>query len=97
MTKPNSPVCQSRSNPIPSFPVQAEAEQNRYDYRALSVGDLWDEAPDDAFLVKHHAPLIFLRGKKGYGMQVMVNQTMVFEVKALRSLRPYLLDTDNYS
>ncbi|MGF1873597.1 lipase family protein [Photobacterium indicum] len=88
----------------PESPVKARAEQEwnpektaKKQYRYTSIGDWWIAPPDDAFLTMSHAPLNKTRGKQGYGLQAPANQTTVYEIKAVRSLIPYLLDTDTYN
>jgi predicted lipase len=88
----------------PESPVKTRAEQElnpeetaKKQYRYTSIGDWWIDAPDDAFLATSHAALNNTRGKQGYGLQAPANQTTVYEIKAVRSLVPYLLDTDTYN
>ncbi|MFA9396097.1 MAG: hypothetical protein ACERJ1_15520 [Halodesulfovibrio sp.] len=88
----------------PDSPVKerAEKEQNAKKedtklYRHVSIGDLWDEKPEDEDLVKIQEPLNDVRGNSDFGIKAPVNETTTYEVQAVRSLMPAIIDTDKYS
>ncbi|WP_258070329.1 type VI secretion system tip protein TssI/VgrG [Vibrio jasicida] len=66
-------------------------------YKYVTVGDLWDEEPEDDFLRDYHGALDSKHDKTNAGLRVVSNETTVIEVKALRSYLPLVIDTDEYS
>ncbi|MCW8336337.1 lipase, partial [Vibrio sp. DBSS07] len=73
------------------------AYQNPKQYRNTTVGDFWDEAPDDDFLLAHHQGIDVNASEAVAGFKLSHNQTYVFELKALRSYMPMIVDTDDFS
>jgi type VI secretion system VgrG family protein len=86
-----SPVSQrAQSEP------DASGEKSKQ-YKYVTVGDLWDEEPEDDFLRDYHGALDSQHDKTNAGLSVVSNETTVIEVKALRSYLPLIIDTDEYS
>ena len=93
----------SRDEALPS-PVKQRAHsekdatgQKAKYYTYAAVGDLWDQAPEDKFLRKHHSALDSQHDSEKAGLKLTSNQTTVVEIKALRSYMPLIIDTDEYS
>ncbi len=64
----------------------------------MTIGDFWDEAPkDDPFLIEHHQGIDINASQDKPGFRLYSNHTFVFEIKALRSYLPYIVDTDEFS
>lgn len=66
-------------------------------YRYTTIGDFWDEAPQDEFLEEHHKGVDINASAEKAGFRLSHNQTYVFEIKALRSYMPMIVDTDKFS
>ncbi len=74
------------------------AQERDKEYSLATIGDFWDEPPvDDEFLMEHHQAIDALKSDKYKGHWACHNHTYVFEIKALRSHIPYIVDTDEYS
>ncbi|ENG7506314.1 lipase [Vibrio parahaemolyticus] len=86
-------------------PVKLRAEkekdgagENTKEYHLVTIGDFWDEAPkDDPFLIEHHQGIDINASQDKPGFRLYSNHTFVFEIKALRSYLPYIVDTDEFS
>ncbi|HBH7918723.1 TPA: lipase [Vibrio parahaemolyticus] len=86
-------------------PVKARAESEddgsgnaKKKYKLVTIGDFWDEAPvNDDFLIEHHNGIDINASDEKAGFCLNHNRTYVFEVKALRSYLPYIVDTDDFS
>ncbi|EJS4016943.1 lipase [Vibrio parahaemolyticus] len=82
---------------------RAESEEDgsgnaKKKYKLVTIGDFWDEAPvDDDFLIEHHNGIDINASDEKAGFCLNHNRTYVFEVKALRSYLPYIVDTDDFS
>jgi predicted lipase len=72
-------------------------EQNPKRYRSTTIGDFWDEAPQDEFLQEHHKGIDTNASAEKAGFRLSHNQSYVFEIKALRSYMPVIIDTDEFS
>lgn len=73
------------------------AEQSPKRYRSTTIGDFWDEAPQDEFLQEHHKGIDTNASAEKAGFRLSHNQSYVFEIKALRSYMPVIIDTDEFS
>lgn len=73
------------------------AEQNPKRYHSTTIGDFWDEAPQDEFLQEHHKGIDTNASAEKAGFSLSHNQSYVFEIKALRSYMPVIIDTDEFS
>lgn len=73
------------------------AEQSPKRYRSTTIGDFWDEAPQDEFLQEHHKGIDTNASVEKAGFRLSHNQSYVFEIKALRSYMPVIIDTDEFS
>ncbi|MDE1351897.1 lipase [Vibrio aestuarianus] len=73
------------------------AEQSPKRYRSATIGDFWDEAPQDEFLQEHHKGIDTNASAEKAGFRLSHNQSYVFEIKALRSYMPVIIDTDEFS
>ncbi|CAH8242810.1 Lipase [Vibrio aestuarianus] len=73
------------------------AEQSPKRYRSTTIGDFWDEAPQDEFLQEHHKGIDTNASAEKAGFSLSHNQSYVFEIKALRSYMPVIIDTDEFS
>lgn len=73
------------------------AEQSLKRYRSTTIGDFWDEAPQDEFLQEHHKGIDTNASAEKAGFRLSHNQSYVFEIKALRSYMPVIIDTDEFS
>lgn len=89
--EPDSPVKQRAEKEL-----NAKKEDTKL-YRHVSIGDLWDEKPEDEDLVKIQEPLNSVRADSKFGIKAPVNETTTYEVQAVRSLMPAIIDTDKYS
>ncbi|MDC5704576.1 lipase family protein [Vibrio europaeus] len=72
-------------------------EQPPKQYKNTTIGDFWDEAPEDEFLTGYHTALDINASEEKAGFRLSHNQSYVFEVKALRSYIPVILDTDEFN
>ncbi|OXX67814.1 lipase [Vibrio sp. V19_P1S1T109] len=73
------------------------AEQNPKRYHSTTIGDFWDEAPQDEFLQEQHKGIDTNASAQNAGFSLSHNQSYVFEIKALRSYMPVIIDTDEFS
>ncbi len=73
------------------------AEKNPKRYHSTTIGDFWDEAPQDEFLQEHHKGIDTNASAEKAGFSLSHNQSYVFEIKALRSYMPVIIDTDEFS
>lgn len=73
------------------------AEQSPKRYHSTTIGDFWDEAPQDEFLQEHHKGIDTNASAEKAGFSLSHNQSYVFEIKALRSYMPVIIDTDEFS
>ncbi|MBF4258217.1 lipase [Vibrio anguillarum] len=73
------------------------AEKNPKRYHSTTIGDFWDEAPQDEFLQEHHKGIDTNTSAEKAGFSLSHNQSYVFEIKALRSYMPVIIDTDEFS
>ncbi|AQP38003.1 lipase family protein [Vibrio anguillarum] len=73
------------------------AEQSPKRYHSTTIGDFWDEAPQDEFLQEHHKGIDTNVSAEKAGFSLSHNQSYVFEIKALRSYMPVIIDTDEFS
>ncbi|EEY44041.1 lipase family protein [Vibrio mimicus] len=73
------------------------AEKNTKQYRYTTIGDFWDEAPEDVFLQEQHKGMDVNASAEKAGFRLSHNQTYVFEIKALRSYMPVIIDTDDFN
>ena len=73
------------------------AEQNPKRYHSTTIGDFWDEAPQDEFLQEQHKGIDTNASAEKAGFNLSHNQSYVFEIKALRSYMPVIIDTDEFS
>lgn len=64
-------------------------------YCLTTIGDFWSQLPDDEFLQEHHKGLYRTDTKMGF--RVGTDASYVFEVKALRSYLPLIMDTDEFN
>ncbi|MDC5819645.1 lipase [Vibrio europaeus] len=72
-------------------------EQPPKQYKNTTIGDFWDEAPGDEFLTEYHTALDINASEEKAGFRLSHNQSYVFEVKALRSYMPAIIDTDEFN
>ncbi|WP_233902684.1 type VI secretion system tip protein TssI/VgrG [Vibrio owensii] len=86
-----SPVSQRAQSELDASKEKAKQ------YKYVTVGDLWDEEPEDDFLRDYHGALDSQHDKTNAGLSVVSNETTVIEIKALRSYLPLIIDTDEYS
>lgn len=78
--------------------TELDAEDNKAkQYRYTTIGDFWDEAPQDEFLQEHHKGIDINASAEKAGVRLSHNQTYVFEIKALRSYIPMIVDTDDFN
>ncbi|MCW8336072.1 lipase family protein [Vibrio paucivorans] len=78
--------------------TELDAEDNKVkQYRYTTIGDFWDEAPQDEFLQEHHKGVDINASAEKAGFRLSHNQTYVFEIKALRSYMPMIVDTDDFN
>ncbi|TFH93594.1 lipase family protein [Vibrio ouci] len=78
--------------------TELDAEDNKVkQYRYTTIGDFWDEVPQDDFLQEHHKGVDINASAEKAGFRLSHNQTYVFEIKALRSYMPMIVDTDKFS
>jgi predicted lipase len=82
--------------------IRASAEFDAVDqspkrYHSTTIGDFWDEAPQDEFLQEHHKGIDTNASAEKAGFSLSHNQSYVFEIKALRSYMPVIIDTDEFS
>ncbi|MDF9387570.1 lipase [Vibrio sp. 1151_11] len=73
------------------------AEKNPKRYHSTTIGDFWDEAPQDEFLQEQHKGIDTNASAEKAGFSLSHNQSYVFEIKALRSYMPVIIDTDEFS
>ncbi|HCZ9574335.1 TPA: lipase [Vibrio cholerae] len=73
------------------------ADKDTKQYRFTTIGDFWDEAPEDEFLQEQHKGIDVNASAEKAGFRLSHNQTYVFEIKALRSYMPVIIDTDEFS
>lgn len=73
------------------------AEQSPKRYRSTTIGDFWDEVPQDEFLQENHKGIDTNASAEKAGFRLSHNQSYVFEIKALRSYMPVIIDTDEFS
>ncbi|WP_340479547.1 lipase family protein [Vibrio anguillarum] len=73
------------------------AEKNPKRYHSTTIGDFWDEAPQDEFLQEQHKGIDTNASAQKAGFSLSHNQSYVFEIKALRSYMPVIIDTDEFS
>ncbi|MCX9518567.1 lipase, partial [Vibrio cholerae] len=73
------------------------ADKDTKQYRYTTIGDFWDEAPEDEFLQEQHKGIDVNASAEKAGFRLSHNQTYVFEIKALRSYMPVIIDTDEFS
>ncbi|HIF8984449.1 TPA: type VI secretion system toxin TseL, partial [Vibrio cholerae] len=73
------------------------ADKDTKQYRFTTIGDFWDEAPKDEFLQKQHKGIDVNASAEKAGFRLSHNQTYVFEIKALRSYMPVIIDTDEFN
>lgn len=73
------------------------AEQSPKRYHSTTIGDFWDEAPQDEFLQEQHKGIDTNASAQKAGFSLSHNQSYVFEIKALRSYMPVIIDTDEFS
>lgn len=73
------------------------AEKNPKRYHSTTIGDFWDETPQDEFLQEHHKGIDTNASAEKAGFSLSHNQSYVFEIKALRSYMPVIIDTDEFS
>ncbi|EJK2280879.1 lipase [Vibrio cholerae] len=73
------------------------ADKDTKQYRFTTIGDFWDEAPEDEFLQKQHKGIDVNASAEKAGFRLSHNQTYVFEIKALRSYMPVIIDTDEFN
>lgn len=66
-------------------------------YCLTTIGDFWDEAPQDEFLKKHHQGIDINASSVNPGFRLSHNKSYVFEVKAVRSYMPVIVDTDEFN
>ncbi|MCW8335299.1 lipase family protein [Vibrio paucivorans] len=78
--------------------TEHDAEDNKAkQYRYTTIGDFWDEAPQDEFLQEHHKGVDINASAEKAGFRLSHNQTYVFEIKALRSYMPMIVDTNDFN
>ncbi|EJL6377479.1 lipase [Vibrio cholerae] len=73
------------------------ADKDTKQYRFTTIGDFWDEAPEDEFLQEQHKGIDVNASAEKAGFRLSHNQTYVFEIKALRSYMPVIIDTDEFN
>ncbi|ENE5172040.1 lipase [Vibrio cholerae] len=73
------------------------ADKDTKQYRFSTIGDFWDEAPKDEFLQEQHKGIDVNASAEKAGFRLSHNQTYVFEIKALRSYMPVIIDTDEFN
>ncbi|MBC5833010.1 lipase family protein [Vibrio metschnikovii] len=73
------------------------ADKDTKQYRYTTIGDFWDEAPEDEFLQEQHKGIDVNASAEKAGFRLSHNQTYIFEIKALRSYMPVIIDTDEFS
>ncbi len=73
------------------------ADKDTKQYSYTTIGDFWDEAPEDEFLQEQHKGIDVNASAEKAGFRLSHNQTYVFEIKALRSYMPVIIDTDEFS
>lgn len=73
------------------------ADKDTKQYRFTTIGDFWDGAPEDEFLQEQHKGIDVNASAEKVGFRLSHNQTYVFEIKALRSYMPVIIDTDEFN
>ncbi|MGV3003439.1 lipase family protein [Vibrio sp. E150_018] len=76
---------------------QGAAHKNPKKYYNVRVGDLWQDLPEDQFLVDNQGPVMANYNEGTKGFRAYHNATFVLEIKALRSYMPMIVDTDEFS